>query len=104
MRYRAAALALLLATPVIAADLRTEVSGHRAGREPAIVGQLDQLIRMRSIAADPAGLSATAAHLEDLLKARGFQTASWSTGNMPPVVFGFLKSPGARHTVVFYAH
>ncbi len=104
MRYRAAALALMLATPVFAADLRTEVSGHRAGREAAIVGQLDQLIRMRSIAADPAGLSATAAHLEDLLKARGFQTASWSTGNMPPVVFGFLKSPGARHTVVFYAH
>lgn len=104
MKYFAAALALLVAGPALAADLRSQVDGYRAAHEAAIVGQLDELTRMRSVAADPKGLAATAAHLEGLLKARGFETASWSAAGSPPVVYGFLKSPKAKRTVVFYAH
>ncbi len=103
-RLGAACLALLIAGPAPAADLRQEVNDYRAAHEAAIVGQLDELTRLKSVAADPQGLAATAAHLEGLLKARGFETQSWSDAGSPPVVYGFLKNLGAKRTAVFYAH
>lgn len=102
--FVAAGFAFLTIAPAMAVDLRQQIDGYRAAHEAAIVGQLDELTRLPSVAANPKGLSATAAQLEGLLKARGFQTASWSSGGAPPVVYGFLKSPKAKHTVIFYAH
>ena len=104
MKQLAVGLALLMTVPAFGADLRTEVSGYRAAHEAAIVGQLDALTRLPSVAANPKGLADTAAYLETQLKARGFETASWSEGGAPPVVYGVLKSPKAKRTVVFYAH
>jgi acetylornithine deacetylase/succinyl-diaminopimelate desuccinylase-like protein len=103
-RWAAAALALLICAPASAADLRRQISDYRAAHEAAIVGQLDELVRLRSVAADPAGLGATAAQLESLLKARGFSTALMPAPGASPVVFGSYNSPGAKRTVVFYAH
>ncbi|MFO1247243.1 MAG: M20/M25/M40 family metallo-hydrolase [Alphaproteobacteria bacterium] len=103
-RLAAGILAAVIATPAWAADLRAQVGAYRAAREIAIVGQLDEMVRLKSVAADPAGLAATASYLESQLKARGFETASWSAGGSPPVVYGLLKSPGARRTAIFYAH
>jgi acetylornithine deacetylase/succinyl-diaminopimelate desuccinylase-like protein len=103
-RITAGLLLLMAASPAPAADLRGQVDSYRAAHEAAIVGQLDELTRLRSVAADPQGLTATAAHLESLLKARGFETASWSAAGSPSVIYGFLKSPGAKRTAVFYAH
>ncbi|MBW8708661.1 MAG: M20/M25/M40 family metallo-hydrolase, partial [Alphaproteobacteria bacterium] len=103
-RLAATGLALLLAMPAAAADLRTEVGGYRAAHEAAIISQLDEMVRLKSVAADPQGLAATAAYLEGQLKARGFETASWSAGGSPPVVYGLLKSPDAKRTAIFYAH
>jgi hypothetical protein len=96
VKYLVAGMALLIAATAFGADLREQVSGYRAAHEAAIVGQLDELTRFRSVAADPKGLAAAAAHLEELLKTRGFETQSWSTAGSPPVVYGFLKSPGAN--------
>ena len=96
MKYLAAVLALLTATPAFAADLRTEVGNYRAAHEAAIIGQLDALTRMRSVAADPAGLAATAAHLQGLLKARGFETASWSVGGAPPRRLWLSQKPESQ--------
>ena len=105
MKHRIAAiLAILIATPASSAELRTQVGDYRAAHEAAIVGQLDDLVRLKSVAADPQGLAATGALLEGQLKARGFETASWSESGSPPVVYGLLKSPGAKRTAIFYAH
>jgi len=69
------------------------------------VGELDALTRLKSVAADPAGIAATAHALESALKQRGFEVSELSTGvGSPPAVFGSLKTPGAKRTVVFYAH
>jgi acetylornithine deacetylase/succinyl-diaminopimelate desuccinylase-like protein len=88
-----------------AADLRAQVQQYRLAHESAIVNQLDALTRLKSIAADPAGLLATARALEDALKQRGFEVSELSTGTAsPPAVFGYLKVPNATRTVVFYAH
>jgi acetylornithine deacetylase/succinyl-diaminopimelate desuccinylase-like protein len=98
-------VAIFAATQVSAANLRDRVEGYRLAHESQIVSQLDELTRIRSVAADPAGLAAAADRLQSLLKERGFETKQLSPGTgTPALVFGSLRSPGARRTVVFYAH
>jgi acetylornithine deacetylase/succinyl-diaminopimelate desuccinylase-like protein len=109
MRYVSNALLIVFcmsfAAPGLAADLRSQVERYRMAHEVHIVGELDELIRLKSVAADPAGLAAAADHLQALLKQRGFKTMQLSAGpGIPPLVFGILSSPGAKRTVVFYAH
>jgi len=98
-------VAIFAATQVNAAQLRDQVEGYRLAHEPQIVALLDELTRFRSVAADPTGLAASADRLQGLLNARGFETRQLSAATgAAPLVFGYLKSPGARRTVVFYAH
>jgi acetylornithine deacetylase/succinyl-diaminopimelate desuccinylase-like protein len=102
----AAAIAALLFGPAAsAADLASQVRAWRAAHEPQIVGELDELTRIRSVAADPAGLKVAANRLQALLAQRGFEARQIATGvASPPLVFGELRTPGARRTVLFYAH
>jgi acetylornithine deacetylase/succinyl-diaminopimelate desuccinylase-like protein len=99
------AASILLAAQSSAADLSSRIDGYRTTHEAAIVGQLDELARLKSVAADPAGLKAMADRLQELLKQRGFESTQLvsDTGG-PPAVFGTLKSAGAKRTVIFYAH
>jgi acetylornithine deacetylase/succinyl-diaminopimelate desuccinylase-like protein len=94
----------LSAFPASAGDPRQDVKAWTAAHRAAILGRLDEMVRMKSVAADPKGLADTAASLESLLKARGFATALWREAGAPPLVFGSLAAPGASRTVVFYAH
>jgi uncharacterized NAD-dependent epimerase/dehydratase family protein len=71
---------IVLAPPSRAADLRSQVQDYRRGHEAAIVGEIDTLTRLKSVAADAAGLAATAQALQSALKARGFDAALLSTG------------------------
>jgi acetylornithine deacetylase/succinyl-diaminopimelate desuccinylase-like protein len=88
-----------------AAELEPQVEIYRAAHEADIVAQLDELTRLKSVAADPAGLKATADRLQELLKQRGFETSQLGRGGGgPPAVFGSLKARGAHRTVIFYAH
>ena len=99
-----AVVAGALARPA-AADVSSDVRHYRLGHEAAIVGELDALTRLRSVAADPEGLASTAERLEGLLRDRGLSTRLLAAGEgAPPVVYGELKAPGAARTVVFYAH
>jgi acetylornithine deacetylase/succinyl-diaminopimelate desuccinylase-like protein len=100
-----AAVLLLVTLRADAADLNTRVDAYRSRHEAAIVGQLDELTRLRSVAADPAGLTATAKRLQELLKQRGFAVSLLSSqSGTPSSVFGDLKTSGAKRTVIFYAH
>lgn len=105
MKMFFAALALAAGIgPAWSDDLSQQVRDYRAKHEAAIVGQLDELVRLQSVAASPDGLAATAARLESLLKARGFRTQQMTAPGGPPVVFGSFNTPGAKRTVIFYAH
>jgi acetylornithine deacetylase/succinyl-diaminopimelate desuccinylase-like protein len=105
IRVAASSLSVLISLQAHTADIRTEVQRYRLAHEAAIVGELDALTRLKSVAADPAGIAATAHALESALKQRGFEVTELSTAkDSPPAVFGSLKTPGAKRTVVFYAH
>jgi acetylornithine deacetylase/succinyl-diaminopimelate desuccinylase-like protein len=104
MKWFAGAV-LLVSFQSHAADLKSRVDGYRSQHEAAIVAQLDQLTRLKSVAADPAGLRAAADRLQELLKQRGFKVSQLGAGNAaPPAVFGSLTTARAKHTVIFYAH
>ena len=51
-----AASILLTSLQSRAADLKTRVDGYRSAHEAAIVAQLDELTRLKSVAADRARL------------------------------------------------
>ena len=105
MKWFAAALILCIALGSHAADLKQQVDAYRAGHEAAIVGQLDQLTRLKSVAADPAGIAAAADLLQKSLQQRGFHAQQLSAApGSPPVVFASLNITGAKRTVIFYAH
>lgn len=91
-------------TLAVASDLPTNVDRWRAAHEAEIVGTLADLVRLPSVAADRQSLAACADRLEAALKARGFKTAQWTANGAPPAVFGEEDAPGAKQTVVFYAH
>jgi acetylornithine deacetylase/succinyl-diaminopimelate desuccinylase-like protein len=100
-----AALTVILAHQSFAADWMSQVDLYRSRHEAAIVGELDELTRRKSIAADPAGIAATADRLRELLSERGFDVQLLRAGpDTPPVVYAELKSRGAKRTVIFYAH
>jgi acetylornithine deacetylase/succinyl-diaminopimelate desuccinylase-like protein len=95
----------LLSLASHSADLRTQIDEYRLAHEAAIVAELAALTRLKSVAADPAGILAAAHALEEALKQRGFEVSELSTGiGSPPAVFGSLKAPHAKRTVMFYAH
>lgn len=85
-------------------DLKRDVDAWRAAHETQIITQFDHLVRFPSVAADPSGVAAAAAYLEQQLKDRGFDASLLTVPGAPPVVFGSLTTPGATRTVVFYAH
>jgi acetylornithine deacetylase/succinyl-diaminopimelate desuccinylase-like protein len=100
-----ALVVVFAATQASAANVRDQVDAYRMAHESQIIGQLIELTSIKSIAADPAGLSAAADRLQSLLKERGFETQQLSSvAGAPPLVFGSLKAPKAKRTVVFYAH
>ena len=72
---------LLVVAPVaVAADLRAQVEQYRLAHEADIVSTLDDLVRLPSIEADPAGLAATATRLGGWLTSRGFNVTPLSAG------------------------
>ncbi|MGH8199342.1 MAG: M20/M25/M40 family metallo-hydrolase [Steroidobacteraceae bacterium] len=92
-------------SPTHASDLRQQVDAYRATHEKDIVTQLDALTRLPSVAAHPQALVATADRLEHELRLRGFEATQFTArGGSPAAVFGVYRVPGAKRTVVFYAH
>ena len=91
--------------PAVAGDaLKQQVDGWRGEHETQILSTFDQLLRFPSVAADPKGTEAAGAYLKRQLEERGFHAELLTVPNAPPVVFGSLATPGAKRTVVFYAH
>lgn len=107
-----AALALILlltgaaapGAPADPAGLRDAVRAWRAAHEKTILGELTELLALPNLASNRADMEANARHLVAMLERRGIAAQVLRTGEAPPTVYGELAVPGARRTVVFYAH
>jgi acetylornithine deacetylase/succinyl-diaminopimelate desuccinylase-like protein len=87
------------------ADLRDTVRGWREAHEQAIVTEFVTLLSMPNVATNVADVDRNAAFIDGELKARGFATRLLrAEPGTPASIFAEVKVPGARRTVIFYAH
>jgi len=99
-----AALALRAGAQPPATTTAAAVRAWRQAHEAAIVRELADLVALPNLARDDASIRANAAHLVTLLRRRGLDTRLLEEEGAPPVVWGERRYPGARRTLVFYAH
>ena len=86
------------------AQVVQEVRDYRMDNEDRIVRELAEFLSIPNVASDTANIQKNAAHLVEMLEARGIETHLLPIAGRGPVVFGKLISPEATRTVIFYAH
>jgi acetylornithine deacetylase/succinyl-diaminopimelate desuccinylase-like protein len=108
-RSLAAALASVLtvltasAAAQSGADFKARVAEWVKSNQPALVGELEELLSIPNVAADRPNIQRNARHLQQMLARRGFAAEILETsGN--PLVYGELRAPGATRTILFYSH
>jgi acetylornithine deacetylase/succinyl-diaminopimelate desuccinylase-like protein len=80
------------------------VREYREANEDRIMRELREFLAIPNVASDTANILKNAERLQGMLEARGIETHVLSIEGRGPVVFGKLEVPGAKHTVIFYAH
>jgi acetylornithine deacetylase/succinyl-diaminopimelate desuccinylase-like protein len=108
IRGKSAAVAvviLLAAGAAQAAGVTDKVRAYRAAHEKEIVGELVDLLSLPNVATQVEDVERNADRLTQMLQRRGFDVKRLAAGpGTPPSVFARLNVPGAKRTVVFYAH
>lgn len=84
--------------------VRNSVREYRQQHEAEIVRAYAQLLAVPNMASDTADIRKNAAYITQLLEQRGFHARELSVPGAPPAVYGELTSPGAKHTLLWYAH
>ena len=93
------------ATTPAASRARDPVRAYRVAHETQILEDFSRLLAMPNVATRVSDIETNAAFITAALKQRGFQTQLLSAGpGTPPAIYGDLKAPHAKRTLVFYAH
>jgi acetylornithine deacetylase/succinyl-diaminopimelate desuccinylase-like protein len=91
-------------TPPAPAEVAQAVREYRIENEDRIIRELTEFLSIPNIASDTPNIQKNAAHLVEMLEARGIETHLLPITGRGPVVFGKLITPEAKRTVIFYAH
>lgn len=91
-------LFLFAQTPKEAADR------WRAAHEQQILQEFTALLSIPNVATDSSNIRRNADTLVELLQRRHVAAKLLLAPGANPVVYGEIKTPGAKHTIVFYAH
>ncbi len=101
-------LTAILAVPSGRADaadpLLTRVRSWRAAHEAEILREFRELLSIPNLASDEPNIRRNADAIVALFARRSIPARLLESPGAPPVVFASLPAPGARHTVIFYAH
>ena len=92
------------AAPPTPAQVVQAVREYRVVNENRIVREFCEFLAIPNIASDTPNIQKNAAHLVEMLEARGIETHLLPITGRGPVVFGKLISADAKRTVIFYAH
>ena len=90
------------ADPVSASTAR--VRAWRAAHEVEILRELAQLLSIPNVASDTPNIRRNADAIVALFARRSIAARLLESPGSPPVVFASVPAPGARRTVIFYAH
>lgn len=97
--------ALLLTASALLAQGPADAARDYVGpRQAELTRQFSDFLSIPNVAADPAGLKRNADFLLHELTRRGVNAQLFTQGGLPPVVYGEIRTPAAKHTIVFYAH
>ncbi len=72
-----------------------------------IVNEFSEFLSIPNVAADAAGQQKTAGFIMAMMNKRGIekvQLLTATSAGVPPVVYGEVMVPGAKQTIIFYAH
>ncbi|MGH9399626.1 MAG: M20/M25/M40 family metallo-hydrolase [Thermoanaerobaculia bacterium] len=87
-----------------AAAVREKVRAYRAAHEIEILREFADLLAVPNLASDTENIRRNAERVSAMLARRGVRTELLELPGAPPVVYGELPSPGAKRTVLLYAH
>src|SRR5262245_23577835 len=95
-----------LAAPALADEARAIAAAekHVAAHGEAVAGERRGSLGGPNVAASEADIRANAALLVRMLEKRGITARVLETPGTPAAVYGELASPGAKRTILFYAH
>lgn len=103
LRFLPLACAAVLTAEAAQPGVRQQIDAWVRANQKPIVAELVQLLAIPNVAADRENIRKNATLLRDMLARRGFKAELLeTTGN--PLVWGELLTPGARRTLLLYAH
>jgi acetylornithine deacetylase/succinyl-diaminopimelate desuccinylase-like protein len=76
----------------------------RTAHEPQILKEFSELLTIPNVASDKDNIRRNADALLAMLQRRHVAAKLLYAADANPVVYGEIKTPGAKHTYVFYAH
>jgi acetylornithine deacetylase/succinyl-diaminopimelate desuccinylase-like protein len=97
-------LLALLAILCAGASAPSAARRHRQGRERTIIDEFIALLSIPNVARDVSDMRRNARHIEKMFARRGVRTRLLEAPGAPPAIYGEILVPGARQTVLFYAH
>ena len=87
-----------------AVEASAAVREYRQAHEHAIIGEFTEFLSIPNLASDAPNITHNAQHLAEMMEARGLKPQKLEIPGRGPVLFGEIVTPGAKHTVIFYAH
>jgi acetylornithine deacetylase/succinyl-diaminopimelate desuccinylase-like protein len=105
--FRQLLLLILLASPLLAqTTVQDKVRDYRRTNEQQIVKEFVSLLSIPNVASDNENIRRNAALIVEMMKQRGLNPRLFETtsGKSPPLVYGEWKTPGAKRTLILYAH
>jgi len=86
--------------------VQEKVRNYRRGNEQKIVKEFLTLLEIPNVASDTQNIRRNANLILEMMKQRGLnpRLLEAKTVNVPPVVYGEWKAPGAQRTLILYAH
>jgi len=104
-RLNTSCLVLVWLGGTLAAQTAPEVAHRYTTTHQAQLTQaFSALLSIPNVAVDPENLKKNADLLIEMLEKRGVDSRLLSVPGAPPVVYGQIVVPGAKRTIVFYAH
>ena len=97
---------LLLSVYSTAQSVQDKVRQFRKDHETALMDEYRQFLAIPNVSVDSVNIRKNAAFIVQMMKQRGIP-ATLLEGSSPgtsPAVFGEVKVPGAKKTLIFYAH
>src|SRR5271157_4822083 len=103
-RIAALAVILLPAAFLFAQTPKDAAQQWRTAHEQQILQEFTGLLSIPNVASDKSNIQRNAETLVGMLQRRHVEAKLLLAPGANPAVYGEIKTPGAKHTIVFYAH